>query len=251
MRVLILSDTHSNLEALEAVLADVSSTDVTLGDTQGFDMIWSLGDIVGYGPNPNECIARIEEFEHVAIPGNHDWGVLGRIDLDDFNPEARQANLWNREQLTPASRKYLEKLAEVRVEAPCTLAHGSPRHPIWEYIIQLPTAQANFEFFDTSICLVGHTHLPVIFRLLPSGECQAIVPPEQPVRLSREERYIINPGSVGQPRDGDPRAAYMFLDTETLTIEHRRVAYDVGQVQQKIRARGLPSRLSTRLEHGW
>lgn len=249
MRVLVVSDTHSNLEALEAVLADAAVANSA--DGRGFDLIWSLGDIVGYGPNPNECIALIEGYEHVAIPGNHDWGVIGKIDLEDFNPEARQANLWNRQQLTSASRKYLEKLAETRVQENCTLAHGSPRHPIWEYIIQLPAAKASFSFFETPVCLVGHTHLPVIFRLLPSGECQAIVPPEQPVQLSRDERYIINPGSVGQPRDGDPRAAYMFLDTEALTIEHRRVAYNVEQVQQKIRARGLPSRLGIRLQHGW
>ncbi len=246
MRVLIVSDVHSNQEALDAVLADAVSA-----KSDGFDTIWSLGDIVGYGPNPNECIARIEEFEHLAIPGNHDWGVLGRLDLDDFNPEAREANLWNREQLAPASKHYLEKLSETRVEEQCTLAHGSPRHPIWEYVIQLPAAKANFAFFETTTCLVGHTHLPVIFRLMPGGECQAIVPPEQPVQLSRDERYIINPGSVGQPRDGDPRAAYMLLDTEELTIEHRRVAYDVEQVQRKIRAMGLPPRLASRLEYGW
>jgi predicted phosphodiesterase len=241
MSVLVVSDIHSNLEALDAVLADVGP----------FDSIWSLGDIVGYGPNPNECIARIREFKHLAIPGNHDLGVLGQLDLEDFNPEARQANLWNREQLSQTSRGYLEALSETHVEGQCTLAHGSPRHPIWEYIIHLPTAKANFAFFESASCLVGHTHLPVVFRLLPSGECQATVPPERPVRLSREERYIINPGSVGQPRDGDPRAAYMFLDTEEWTIEHRRVSYNVEQVQRKMRAAGLPPRLANRLQHGW
>jgi len=242
MRVLIVSDIHSNLEALDAVLADAPQVDA----------LWSLGDIVGYGPNPNECIARLKESEHAAIPGNHDLGVLGQLDLEDFNPEARQANLWNREQLTLGSRNYLEQLPETRVEGQCcTMAHASPRHPIWEYIIPLPVAKANFAFFETIICLVGHTHLPAVFRLLPSGECRAVVPPERALFLARDERYIINPGSVGQPRDGDPRAAYMILDTDALSIESRRVSYNVEQVQQKMHETGLPRRLATRLQHGW
>ncbi|MBC7235853.1 MAG: metallophosphoesterase family protein, partial [Chloroflexi bacterium] len=133
MRILVLSDIHSNLVALEAVLAEVSA----------FDMIWSLGDVVGYGPRPNECIARLREFEHIAIAGNHDWGVLGKADLGMFNPDARQANLWNRAQLSESSRAYLEALPETRVEGDFTLAHGSPRKPIWEYLLYPDVAKEN------------------------------------------------------------------------------------------------------------
>ena len=242
MRVLVISDVHANLAALDAVLADA-------GDC---DMIWSLGDIVGYGPEPNECIQRLQERPHLAIPGNHDWGVLGKLDLDDFNAEARLANLWTREQLTPASRSYLEALPEVRVEENFSLAHGSPRYPIWEYLIYPSIAKLSFSAFDTPICLVGHTHIPVIFRDVPdSSQCQVIAPEEgQAIRLD-EHRYIINPGSVGQPRDGDPRAAYVLLDTAAKIIEHRRVPYDIAGTQAKMRTANLPRRNSVRLEIGW
>jgi len=242
MRVLVLSDIHSNLAALQAVLDDAGEVDIT----------WSLGDIVGYGPEPNECIQMLQSRPHVAIAGNHDWGVLGKLDLADFNVDARIANLWNREQLTPESLAYLQALPEKRVEGDCTLAHGSPRYPIWEYLISSNVAGANFAHFDTAICLVGHTHVPILFRQVAEDmECQAIYLPEaQRVRLD-DARYIINPGSVGQPRDGDPRAAYLLLDTEESIIEHRRVAYDIAATQAKMRAADLPRRNSSRLEVGW
>jgi predicted phosphodiesterase len=242
MRVLVLSDVHSNLEALNAVLADAG----------GWDVIWSLGDIVGYGPQPNECIARLSAYPHVAIPGNHDWGVLGRIDLEDFNAQARLANLWTREQMNPISWAYLETLPERRVEGDWTLAHGSPRRPLWEYLLSPDIAQESFAHFGTSVCLVGHTHLPVIFRYVASqGVCQAFDPPEDtPVRLD-QERYIINPGSVGQPRDGDARAAYLLLDTEKKSITHRRVSYAIAKTQEQMRAAKLPRHLIERLNMGW
>ena len=242
MRVLVISDVHSNLDALNAVLADAGE----------FDIVWSLGDIVGYGPEPNECIARLSEYEHIAIDGNHDWGVLGKLDLADFNADARQANLWTREQLTAESSEYLNALGEVRVEGDITLAHGSPRHPIWEYLIYPGIAKLSFAYYDTSICLVGHTHLPVIFRDLPdSRKCKAMRPLErEPVRLD-QGRYIVNPGSVGQPRDGDPRAAYLLLDTEDVVIEHRRVEYDIAATQEKMRAVKLSRRNIARLAMGW
>lgn len=242
MRVLILADVHANLEALNAVLLDAGP----------FDVIWSLGDIVGYGPEPNECIERLLQFEHVAIAGNHDWGVLGKLDLYEFNAEARIANLWTREQLTPGSRQFLETLPESLVVEGVTLAHGSPRYPIWEYLVYPGIACQSFGYFDTSLCFVGHTHVPAIFlEPAESENCRTLYPTEEgPVALA-EERYIINPGSVGQPRDGDPRAAYLILDTAENTIQHRRVAYDVRRTQEKMRAVGLPLRMITRLEYGW
>ena len=241
MRVLVVSDIHSNLVALDAVLADAGA----------YDIVWSLGDSVGYGPYPNECIERLSDVGHAAIPGNHDWGVLGRLDLQDFNPDARAANVWSRQRLSGASTAYLQGLTEVRLEEGVTLAHGSPRHPIREYLFHTSIAMASFGFYRTALCLVGHTHVPALFRLeAEEGECQLVVLPErQPVQLD-DARYIINPGSVGQPRDGDPRAAYMLLDTHVNVVEQRRVSYDVESVQEAMRRAGLPRRLSARLALG-
>jgi len=242
MRVLVLADIHANLEALNAVLADAGQ----------FDVIWSLGDIVGYGADPNQTIARLDEYEHVAIAGNHDWAVLGKIDLADFNVDARRSNLWTREQLTPASRAYLEALPETRVEGDFTLAHGSPRSPVWEYLITAGEAEASFSHYDTTVCLVGHTHVPVIFRHSADGsQCVAVLAPERTLVRLDEVRCIINPGGVGQPRDGDPRASYLLLDTESMVFEYRRIQYEVAETQRKMRAAGLPMRNSVRLVAGW
>jgi diadenosine tetraphosphatase ApaH/serine/threonine PP2A family protein phosphatase len=242
MRVLVVSDIHSNLVALDAVLAAV-------GDV---DAVWSLGDVVGYGPRPNECIDRLRERDALSIPGNHDWGVLGKADLGMFNPDARQANLWNRAQLRPASRAYLEGLEETRVEGAFTLAHGSPRAPIWEYLVYPDTARENFQHFETKVCLVGHTHVPALFYLPPDADrCTLDQLPEGESFPLEEGRYILNPGSVGQPRDGDPRAAFLLIDTEALIVEQRRVAYDIEETQRAMRQAELPYRLSARLEMGW
>ena len=242
MHVLVISDVHSNLTALNAVLADAGNADV----------IWSLGDIVGYGPEPNECIARLNEFEHVAIAGNHDWAVLGKLDLADFNADARNANLWTRDQLTPESEAYLDSLPETVVAGDFTLAHGSPRHPIWEYLFYAGMARLSFNYYDTAICLVGHTHVPVIFRdAVETHQCEVSQHVERAQVGLDEARYIINPGGVGQPRDGDPRAAYMLLDTEAKEFEHRRVSYNIAETREKMRALGLPPRLGARLEFGW
>jgi diadenosine tetraphosphatase ApaH/serine/threonine PP2A family protein phosphatase len=244
MRYLVISDIHSNLEAFKAVLADAGTV----------DEVWCLGDVVGYGPDPNACVDLLRSLPHRAIVGNHDWATLGKLDLNDFNPDARAANLWNREQLNPANLAYLQALPERLVESSFTLVHGSPRHPIWEYIIYEPTAEANFAYFETPVCLVGHTHTPAIFRQVDSGEestCEALVPSWHVATHLRPGRWIVNPGSVGQPRDGDPEASYAIIDSEALTVEHRRVAYAVGETQTKMMEIGLPMRLAVRLGYGW
>ena len=209
MRALVVSDIHANLEALSAVLEDAGP----------FDTLWCLGDIVGYGPEPNACIDLIRSFEHIAIPGNHDWGVLGRLDLADFNTDARQANLWTREQLTPEARLYLEQLPETQVLGDVTLAHGSPRYPIWEYLLYASTASLNMAHFGTRVCLVGHTHVPVLFSA--AGDDAQVdayaLEVGRPVTLDTG-RHILNPGSVGQPRDGDPRASYMLVDIAAMSL---------------------------------
>jgi len=246
MRCLVLSDIHSNLEALEAVLRDVGPV----------DQVWCLGDVVGYGPDPNACVQLLRSLSPLCIAGNHDWATLGKLDLQDFNPDAREANLWNRKQLTPDTLAYLENLPEVIEEPPFTLAHGSPRHPIWEYIIYNSTARANFDQFSTPYCFVGHTHTPVIFRLVPAGGeggtiCEQITPGVRERFELGTERAILNPGGVGQPRDGDPRASYVLLDSDALTVEYRRVEYPIEKTQAKMMEHDLPIRLVLRLKYGW
>jgi diadenosine tetraphosphatase ApaH/serine/threonine PP2A family protein phosphatase len=244
MRCLILSDIHSNLEAFETVLDDAGPT----------DQVWCLGDVVGYGPDPNACVELLRSLPHLCIAGNHDWATLGKLDLRDFNPDAREANLWNRQQLTPDNLAYLEDLPQTLIQGKFTLFHGSPRHPIWEYIIYASTAQINFAHFGTPFCFVGHTHTPVIFRLSldeDAATCEPLLPSLNGSLLLGPERLIINPGSVGQPRDGDPRASYAILDDETLTIEYHRVAYPIEKTQAKMMEHNLPLRLVLRLGYGW
>lgn len=241
MRCLVLSDIHANRPALEAVLQDAGS----------FDVIWCLGDLVGYGPDPNECVERIQEFDPVCLAGNHDWAALGKLGLDDFNVDARMASRWTRETLTPQALEYLTNLPTNLVEEGYTLTHGSPREPVWEYLLDASIATINFGYFETDICFVGHTHIPLLFVLNDErGRCYPITPPfSGPIQLG-PHRMIVNPGSVGQPRDGDPRASYAILDTEANTWEHRRVAYPVEITQERMRARNLPRRLIDRLALG-
>lgn len=244
MRRLVVSDIHSNLEAFQAVLDDAGPV----------DEVWCLGDVVGYGPDPNGCVDLLRSLPHLCIAGNHDWATLGKLDLRDFNPDAREANLWNRQQLTPENLAYLDALSETLEEGQFSLVHGSPRYPIWEYIIYPSTAEVNFEHMHTPYCFVGHTHSPVIFRLHDKDgtkECETIVPtPGDPLELGSEP-LIVNPGSVGQPRDGDPQASYLILDGQDCTIEHRRVTYPVEITQAKMMEHDIPLRLVLRLGYGW
>jgi diadenosine tetraphosphatase ApaH/serine/threonine PP2A family protein phosphatase len=243
MRYLIISDVHANQVALSAVLADAGS----------FDFVWCLGDLVGYGPDPNDCIAQLREIPHFSLAGNHDWAALGKLDITSFNSDARVASIWTQNELSPASREYLEALPTHTTRDDFTLAHASPRQPVWEYILDPLIAQRNFAYFETPFCLVGHTHIPVIFYQVsdnPDG-CRTLVPPyNEPVSLEVEGRLILNPGSVGQPRDGNPDASYAILDTDALTWEYRRVPYPIEITQERMRARDLPHRLVERLDFG-
>ena len=241
MHYLIVSDIHANLVALQAVLANAPA----------FDEIWCLGDLVGYGPNPNECIERIQEYPHISLAGNHDWAALGKLDTRNFNTDARAATIWTQSELSPASREYLAGLPTHLERRGFYMAHASPREPVWEYILDANVAYENFYHFSTPVCLVGHTHIPLIFELDEERQrCEIKGPPfNSHVNLSAR-RMIINPGSVGQPRDGDPWASYAMLDTEDMTWEFRRVAYAIEITQERMRARGLPRRLIDRLEIG-
>lgn len=242
MRVLVLSDIHANLTALESVIADA-------GDV---DAIWCLGDIVGYGPDPNECIERIQRLPQLTcIIGNHDAAVLELIETEAFNPEAQRVIHWTQDSLTEASLNFLKGLSHRKVFDNVTLVHGSPRQPVWEYLLDTHSARVSFDYFETDYCFVGHTHLPTIFVLngFESQPITGLVNPNTSLQLI--PRTIINPGSVGQPRDRDPRAAYAIFDPETERWEHRRVSYDIAAVQERMHKAGLPERHILRLANGW
>lgn len=242
MRTLILSDIHANQVALEAVL------DAAAGH---WDRLWFLGDLVGYGPNPNECIERLRSLAPLALSGNHDWAVLNKLDTEEFNPEALLAVEWTRQQLSSENEAYLATLPPRQTEADFTLAHASPRHPVWEYILDLQTALENFDHFDTTYCFIGHSHVPALFELDTEASVLNgyMIGAGEVVALGRH-RLILNPGSVGQPRNGDPRAAYAVLDDEPMTVTFHRVAYDIAETQRRMKAHNLPRRLIERLDQG-
>ncbi len=242
MRILVISDIHANLFALEAVLTAAGQVDA----------VWCLGDIVGYGPDPNECVARIRQLPNiVCILGNHDAAALKQIQTDNFNPEARIALHWTRTALAPSSLEFLANLPEKAVIDDITLAHGSPRHPVWEYLLDTRTATQSFEYFDTPYCLVGHTHLPVLYYLLDGRHPAHLVVPEPNTNLMLTPRAILNPGSVGQPRDRDPRASYAVLSTDEYSWDYCRTPYDIPAVQARMENAGLPERHILRLAAGW
>lgn len=246
MRHLVISDIHANLTAFEVVLQDAGELH------RDFDFVWCLGDLVGYGPDPNECCELLRQFPNACLAGNHDWAALGRLDLRTFNAEARKAVGWTRDALSRENREYLESLPTTLILGDYTLAHGSPREPVWEYILDVYVAAANFSHFDTPYCLVGHTHTPITYQRADDDEITPIRPVYgEPIHLDNGHRQIINPGSIGQPRDNDPRAAYAILDVENHVWEYRRVAYPIEDVQARMRDIDMPERLVARLEHGW
>ncbi len=244
MRTLIVSDIHANLPALQAVLEDAAP----------FDQVWCLGDIVGYGPDPNECIEAIRVLPELqCVKGNHDAAILGEIDITAFNYEARESLEWLETELLPENKDWLSELPEKITFDPFTLTHGSPRNPVWEYIMDLRTARENMSQFDTQFCLVGHTHIPCIFKMdgeKPESTHLYLVSPDESFTL--DKKCIINPGSVGQPRDHNPLASYLIYDDqEELPWVYQRVAYDIEEVQMRILTAGLPQRHASRLSEGW
>ena len=242
MRILVISDIHANLTALDTVLSSAGNVDA----------VWCLGDVVGYGPDPNECVQRVQSLPNlICIMGNHDAAALNLIDTESFNYEARIAIQWTRERLTADGVKFLQQLPQKYVYETVTLTHGSPRHPVWEYILDTNIASINFDYFDTDYCFVGHSHLPAIYNLLPGNHLVNLILPEPNTKRTLVPRAIVNPGSVGQPRDRDPRAAYAIFDLEEKKWEYYRVAYDIHAVQKRMRNAGLPQRHIQRLAAGW
>lgn len=242
MRTLVLSDIHANLVALEAVL------NAAAGE---WDRLWCLGDLVGYGPQPDECISLLRDHGASCLAGNHDWAVLEKLDMDSFNAEARASVEWTRGRLSPDNHAFLDALLPRQEADGITLAHASPRHPVWEYILDTETALENFAHFETPLCLVGHSHVPLVFRLeLETKELGGQLGLDgETIPLDRGY-HILNPGSVGQPRDGDPRAAYALLDTEANRWTWHRTEYDIAETQRRMRELGLSPRLIERLEVG-
>jgi len=243
MRYAIVADIHSNLSAFTAVLDDVKQRG-------GVKEIWCLGDIVGYGPDPHQCLELLRQHNHICVPGNHDWAAIGKLDTSDFNPDAAAACHWTAKQLSPEDISYLDSLPPVIERDDFTLVHGSPREPIWEYILSTATARQNFNYFQSQYCLIGHSHVPLVFEHSETGECLFSEFPPDSVLILAENRLIINPGGVGQPRDGDPRASYAIYDSEARSIYHYRIPYDIGATQSKMMEHGLPRRLITRLSYG-
>lgn len=245
MKTALVSDVHANLDALETVLRDIEQA--------GADRVFCLGDLVGYGPEPNECVARLREVCAEAVIGNHDWAALGRMDTLAFNAYARAASDWTSRTLNEDARAYLAALPLFRSMDEVRLVHASPLEPErWTYVLSFLEAMRQFEAFPERVCFLGHSHLPtVIEKPDESGEVDTLPFPEnEPVVLKPDARYIVNVGSVGQPRDRDPRAAYVLYDDVEHTVMLRRVEYPVERVQEKIRAAGLPVFLAQRLGEG-
>ena len=236
MRLGLLSDVHANLVALEAVLAAMPAV----------DGLWVLGDSVGYGPDPSDVLALLRERGALLVAGNHDRAVATGEGLDAFNGIAAEAARLHRAWLTAEERDLLGSLATVERPDGVTLVHGSLRDPLWEYVWDTRTAYASLAVAETELSCNGHTHVPAVFSL--DGDRVTSTLGRGVIRLSG--RVLVNPGSVGQPRDRDPDAAWALLDTEARTVEFMRTAYDVAETQRRIRARGLPGFLADRLASG-
>jgi len=241
MRIAVISDVHGNLPALERVLEALEG--------ERPDAVWCLGDTVGYGPWPSECCRAVRAQAGLCLAGNHDLGVLGRLDLEEFSPEAAQAVRWTRSVLDEESRAWLASLQPSAERPEASLHHGSPRDPVWEYVLSADTAFAALELARSPLVLVGHSHVPLAVQLDERRLAGGHAPGGTEVGLS-EGRWLLNPGSVGQPRDGDPRAAWLLLDLSARRASYRRVAYDVEAAQAAIRRTGLPEALAARLAAG-
>lgn len=242
MRALVLSDVHANMVALEAVLAHAAGS---------YDEIWNLGDTVGYGPHPIACLERLDAVATIQLAGNHDLAAAGVVSAEGFNPVARAANEWTAHQLTYAQKEQLAARPGRVDRDGVTLAHGSPRDPIWEYVIDAVSATANLLHVEGDLCFVGHSHVALAAIIRPGDRSARLIALEPETTLELQiGRMLINPGSVGQPRDGDPRAAYVIYDSGQQRIEPHRVPYDINATQEAMRAAHLPERLINRLASG-
>ena len=241
-RIALISDVHGNLPAFQAVLRTI--------EEEGVDGIWCLGDLVGYGAQPNECVALAADKLDLCLMGNHDLVVIDQLEISDFSANAAAAAEWTKEVLDADARSYLEKLKTVNEDEPIGLYHASPRDPVWEYVLSSLAADDCFDEMTPRVGAVGHSHVALAFWRtgdVPTAGAQA--EPNSQLDLS-EERWLVNPGSVGPPRDGDPRASWLLLELESWQATWRRTEYPVDEAADAIRAAGLPTQLADRLYYG-
>lgn len=242
MKALVLSDIHGNLEALQAVLEDAESN---------YDELWCLGDIVGYGPLPNECIKLLQKQKNLkCIIGNHDAAAIQLLDTSFFNRDAKRSMSWTQSILSEENKDFLASLPEkILAYEDFTLVHGSPRAPVFEYILDTYVATLNFSALDTDFCFVGHSHIPALYSFPPNASQASLeIPRNREFKLVPQ--MIINPGSIGQPRDRNPYASYLILDIEAKIVNFHRVAYNIENTQKKMILRHLPENHIARLKLG-
>lgn len=241
MRILVISDIHANLTALQAVLKAAGKVDAT----------WCLGDLVGYGPDPDDCLDLIRTTPNLTcMIGNHDAAVIDSIDTSFFNQDARFSAQWAKQHISKKNISFLKDLPEILICGDVTMVHGSPRNSVWEYLLDPFTVEINFSFFETRFCFAGHTHIPTVYSFKNSC-CEMIRIDGQSETIDLQEKMILNPGSVGQPRDRDKRASYAIYYPENCTWEFHRVEYDIREVQSRIIHFELPFRNAERLSEGW
>jgi diadenosine tetraphosphatase ApaH/serine/threonine PP2A family protein phosphatase len=242
MRVAICTDIHGNRQAFEAVIA--------AAEADGCEELWCLGDLVGYGAEPDACVALAAERCAVCLAGNHDLAVIGKLDLDEFSRGAALAARWTQEVISPDTRAFLDGLEPSGTAAGIGLFHASPRDPVWEYVLSGLTAELCFDATDFRVSLIGHSHVALSFHR-PDGEAASGTTRREGAELDLSTgEWLVNPGSTGQPRDGDPRAAWLLLDTTAKTAVYRRAEYDIAAAQAAIRAARLPESLAERLQYG-
>lgn len=242
MRVAVVSDIHGNRQALEAVLDAVEELHA--------DELWCLGDIVGYGADPDACVALIRRYATVSLAGNHDLAVRGDLPLDEFTRGAELAARWTREQISPDSLAYLAGLEPQKLDEAVGLYHASPRDPVWEYVLSPLQAELCFDVLQHRIACLGHSHVALAYMRGAGMPATGEKRPDGTVIDLTEGEWLLNPGSVGQPRDGDPRAAWLLLDTDLWTAAWHRTVYDVAGAAAAIRRARLPDSLAERLPHG-
>ncbi len=242
MKVAVISDVHANRHAFEATLEAVAASDAA--------ELWCLGDLVGYGAEPDACVELAREHAAVCLAGNHDMAVTGELSLEEFSRGAGLAVQWTREVMRPENVSFLSELRPQGVEGPVALYHASPRDPVWEYVLSTLLAELCLDAQERRVCLVGHSHVALSF-VRRDGESATGEPQRAGTRLDMADgEWLVNPGSVGQPRDGDPRAAWLMLDLDAMDATFHRAEYDVAGAAAAIRAARLPDSLAERLEYG-
>jgi predicted phosphodiesterase len=242
MRVAIVSDIHGNRHAFEAVLDEIADSEC--------QEMWCLGDLVGYGAEPDACVELAQRHAAICLAGNHDLGVRGDLDLEQFSRGAALAAKWTQDTITPETKRYLDALSPVSLDEPVGLYHASPRDPVWEYVLSALQADLCLDTQAHRVCLIGHSHVALSFCRVPGSPATGETRGDEDELDLTEGEWLVNPGSVGQPRDGDPRAAWLELDLDDWSAIYRRTEYDILGAAAAIRAARLPDSLAERLAYG-